>query len=549
MFFMSRYRLICFYLTPIFLTLLGGQTCRAEIFFVVNVSQLEMALAQSAENQESDVIKIATNIPISDTSEYVEISYSLTLETGYFDDFSSRVQLQTRIEPLKSTYEYFMPEYQFSTTGPEPPPGVMAVPSIENLLSETGGTQKTLGVPGYAWRHGCGATALGMVLGYYDVKGVSDLFSGPADTQTESVNQGMASERNSGDPGHYEDYSLPIDNTESGILEDNSELSVGTHTHDCVADFMKTSWSALGLFYGWSYFGYMRIAFEEYASLKVSDHYLTASNNYYFNNNLTWDVLTNEIDNDRPMVFLVDSDGDGNTDHFVTIVGYRDNLSPEYGCLDTWSPYSTIRWCGFAGMASGQPWGIYGGVSFSLAEYEDNDVDGIFDGVDNCPAICNINQLDADDDTIGDVCDSTPGCGGCGESACEVSCDIDNDGILNTEDNCPDLANPNQEDADNDTIGDVCDVDTVYGNISGAILFDVTVSISRITCGDNILVSTTTTDFKGDYSFGNLLNGYYDVVPSYPFDVFSFVPEKDSPEIPQTEIRSYDFTSLIKQTF
>lgn len=77
--------------------------------------------------------------------------------------------------------------------------------------------------------------------------------------------------------------------------------------------------------------------------------------------------------------------------------------------------------------------------------------------IDNCPGICNIQQLDADGDDIGDVCDETPGCGGCGQPACEISCDLDNDGILNPEDNCPDICNKQQLDADSDDIGDVCD--------------------------------------------------------------------------------------------
>jgi hypothetical protein len=52
----------------------------------------------------------------------------------------------------------------------------------------------------------------------------------------------------------------------------------------------------------------------------------------------------------------------------------------------------------------------------------DADNDGIVDTQDNCPNNCNSNQLDADGDGIGDVCDTTPGCGGCGLPQCETQC-------------------------------------------------------------------------------------------------------------------------------
>ena len=55
------------------------------------------------------------------------------------------------------------------------------------------------------------------------------------------------------------------------------------------------------------------------------------------------------------------------------------------------------------------------------------------------------------------MCDSDPGCGNCGQPACEMSCDIDKDGILNADDNCSNNCNTQQLDFDNDTIGDVCD--------------------------------------------------------------------------------------------
>ncbi|XP_017791439.1 PREDICTED: cartilage oligomeric matrix protein [Habropoda laboriosa] len=75
---------------------------------------------------------------------------------------------------------------------------------------------------------------------------------------------------------------------------------------------------------------------------------------------------------------------------------------------------------------------------------EDTDRDGpdsIGDVCDNCPLVRNPKQEDTDDDGIGDACDN----------------DMDNDGILNNQDNCPKLKNQDQVDSDMDGIGNACD--------------------------------------------------------------------------------------------
>jgi len=76
----------------------------------------------------------------------------------------------------------------------------------------------------------------------------------------------------------------------------------------------------------------------------------------------------------------------------------------------------------------------------------DDDGDGIPNSSDNCPAIANPGQEDADGDGQGDACedDATPE-------------DRDGDGVPDSSDNCPDVANPGQEDADGDGQGDVCE--------------------------------------------------------------------------------------------
>lgn len=74
----------------------------------------------------------------------------------------------------------------------------------------------------------------------------------------------------------------------------------------------------------------------------------------------------------------------------------------------------------------------------------DTDGDGIVDAVDNCPTVANPQQEDTDGDGVGDACELP------GES------DDDGDNVDNEVDNCPGLANPDQEDFDNDGVGDAC---------------------------------------------------------------------------------------------
>lgn len=66
--------------------------------------------------------------------------------------------------------------------------------------------------------------------------------------------------------------------------------------------------------------------------------------------------------------------------------------------------------------------GMAAPYTITTASWHDDDNDGLPDDIDNCPDNCNSDQFDADNDGNGDVCDDTPGCGGCGETACETEC-------------------------------------------------------------------------------------------------------------------------------
>ena len=83
----------------------------------------------------------------------------------------------------------------------------------------------------------------------------------------------------------------------------------------------------------------------------------------------------------------------------------------------------------------------------------DRDSDGIIDAEDNCPAIPNPDQNDTDGDGIGDVCDN------CASVANGSQDDADGDGVGDVCDNCANNSNADQQDQDHDGIGDTCDPD------------------------------------------------------------------------------------------
>ena len=100
-----------------------------------------------------------------------------------------------------------------------------------------------------------------------------------------------------------------------------------------------------------------------------------------------------------------------------------------------------------------------------VATAEDSDGDGIDDVEDNCPYIFNpvrpvdgTVQGDEDGDGVGDVCDPCPLVQDSSDCRVLDIDDLDGDGIRNVEDNCPYVANADQADADEDWMGDACDL-------------------------------------------------------------------------------------------
>ena len=134
---------------------------------------------------------------------------------------------------------------------------------------------------------------------------------------------------------------------------------------------------------------------------------------------------------------LVFSPGNATSVQTVTITGVDDLID------DGDIAYSIVT----AAALSGD--GDYNGMDpddvsvINTDDDDDTDSDTVVDSIDNCPLISNLDQLDNDNDDLGDVCDP----------------DDDQDGDLDGADNCQFVFNPDQTDTDSDGFGDVCDID------------------------------------------------------------------------------------------
>jgi uncharacterized protein (TIGR03382 family) len=123
-----------------------------------------------------------------------------------------------------------------------------------------------------------------------------------------------------------------------------------------------------------------------------------------------------------------------------------------------------------------------------LGWYPDVDRDLVADNEDNCIAVANRDQIDTDDDLVGDACDDDDDADGVADvtdncrlvantgqentdadatgNACDD--DDDNDTVLDAADNCPLVANLSQDDRNSDAVGDACDDEDGDGDVDAA---------------------------------------------------------------------------------
>ena len=200
------------------------------------------------------------------------------------------------------------------------------------------------GVPSYSWYHGCAPTAAASVFGYWDIHGYPNLFTASGvDVYLTSYVQ--------------DQISSPAHNAKYDPTPDRTDLPAPPATS--IADFMQTSVDPLG--YGATGGNRIDDGLTGYASYRG---YKFDAYNFYTDWHMdklfSWTGLVAEISAGRPMVFIVDCDGDRIVDHAIPVLGYDDRGTGGqwYGYYTTWSEDETVSWAQYHTPTSGDPWGI-----------------------------------------------------------------------------------------------------------------------------------------------------------------------------------------------
>jgi len=144
------------------------------------------------------------------------------------------------------------------------------------------------------------------VVGYYDLLGYDNLLAASGwDAVKLTANV-------------QDEISSPPHNVKYDPTPDDASLPHPPKTS--IACWFETSVDPLQ--YGWSYLSCSDNAFEGYITSR--GYQCDSWYESYGSGEFTWSDLVSEIDAGRPLMFLVDTDADSSTDHFVPVFGYDD---------------------------------------------------------------------------------------------------------------------------------------------------------------------------------------------------------------------------------
>lgn len=170
-------------------------------------------------------------------------------------------------------------------------------------------------------------------------------------------------------------------------------------------------------------------------------------------------LIQSEIDAGRPMQYRIYS-------HSIVCDGWRvsgglNQYHMNYGWGGSQNSWYTIDnlYCPWAGCGTSEEY-----IIAHIQPEPDSDNDGLYNSEDNCPLAYNPDQADGDGDGVGDACDNCSQIANADQSDTDgdgigdlCDPDIDGDDIANAVDNCDYVQNPSQLDDDGDQVGNLCD--------------------------------------------------------------------------------------------
>ncbi len=187
--------------------------------------------------------------------------------------------------------------------------GVTLCPAAVVTVSYTTGIQ----VPAYTGPCGCGPLAVASILGYWDMFGYEGLF-GASDRDQLMLTESITSE--------LSDIAALFDPDGNGWSD----------IEDAVPTFEHYAMDHGGYDFEASNVGFTRFQYQ----------------------------FKDEINSGHPVLFLVDSNGDGNSDHFVPVLGYDDRgvQGLYYGFYTNWTEDETLQWEAFTSISNQAAWGV-----------------------------------------------------------------------------------------------------------------------------------------------------------------------------------------------